>query len=600
MGIPGRIGSVRPFAELARGAATSVLKGHDEASDRTVVVKVLRSEWADDVDLVQRFKAEADALAAVNSDHVVRILEHGDSESGPYIITEFVEGRTLEALVAERTVPAILGAWIIREAVVGLCALHDAGLIHRDFKSSNILVGDDGGVKLVDLGLVDSAANPTVTAAGTPGYIAPEVLAGNAATRTSDLFSVGITLLEAATGQKPRQVRPGQQSLAMHFGDLLASADADLASLHQQLVASDPALRPANCDDVLNRLDAILNGYRPKINRDTLSRWISGERMTLPRRMIDQDTTSDSGNLVASISASVNDRRKSVLFRIRGWHIAALLITWALVVFLVRRQQSADSPVTSAASDSAASVEDGASPVDTLEREAAASTDGTTASTAGTTASFDGTAKSGSPEPLEPANDEISEDPGIPAAAIASDEGEQTAPPEDGGEVAGLIDSEANDKSAESESPARRATGYAVVAAAPWAVVEIDGSGAGTTPLREAITLDSGAHRVLFSNPMFPDLSRQIVIAPGDTTYVTVSMWSTVARVNLSVTPWAEVLVDDVVRDTIPLNAPLIIRPGMRKLTLRHPELGTWDDLINFKADTTYNLSFNLYDLLDR
>ena len=69
---------------------------------------------------------------------------------------------------------------------------------------------------------------------------------------------------------------------------------------------------------------------------------------------------------------------------------------------------------------------------------------------------------------------------------------------------------------------------------------------------------------------------------------------------NLSVTPWAEVLVDDVVRDTIPLNAPLIIRPGMRKLTLRHPELGTWDDLINFKADTTYNLSFNLYDLLDR
>ena len=180
MGIPRRIAGFRPFAELARGSATSVFKAHDPETDTVVAVKLLRREWVADADLMHRFASEAAALEVVESDNVVEILKHGECEDGYFIATQFLDGFSLDTLLEERTVPQVLGAYIVRELLAGLAAVHSHGIIHRDVKPANVLVTETGSVKLVDFGFADPLVSPSGDVAGTAGYLAPRTACGSA------------------------------------------------------------------------------------------------------------------------------------------------------------------------------------------------------------------------------------------------------------------------------------------------------------------------------------------------------------------------------------------------------------------------------------
>jgi hypothetical protein len=138
------------------------------------------------------------------------------------------------------------------------------------------------------------------------------------------------------------------------------------------------------------------------------------------------------------------------------------------------------------------------------------------------------------------------------------------------------------------------------VTASPWANVAVDGEPAGVTPLTNGLSVAAGRHVVTFSHPQFPDYEETVDLVANETTSVSISMWSTVARLHLTVSPWAEVLVDGIVRDTIPMTSPIIMRPGSSILTLRHPELGSWSETLFLQADSTYELRYNLYDLTRR
>ncbi|NNE35657.1 MAG: serine/threonine protein kinase, partial [Rhodothermales bacterium] len=261
---------MRPFAELARGTTTTVLKAHDPERDRVVVVKLLRREWAQDEEISARFAAETAALYSVSNDNVVSILDHGECEEGLFIVTDYVEGAALDGLLGDRTIPTIIGAFIVREALSGLAAVSQAGIVHRDFKSSNIVVSDQGLVQLVDFGFAESTADTHGAVAGTLGYIAPELLAGEAATEQSDIYSAGITLFEATTGVSVSgraTLRNGRQSYAHLNSGALTHIDENLSALIGEMTDPSPANRPATVDQAIGMLDEVLADYRPAVSR---------------------------------------------------------------------------------------------------------------------------------------------------------------------------------------------------------------------------------------------------------------------------------------------------------------------------------------------
>ncbi len=206
---PGRIGPYEVIERVGRGGMGEVFRAMDPALDRVVAVKILAPAMADDPEARRRFLREARAAAAVCHEHVVTIHAVDDSGNLPYLIMQFVAGRSLQEKI-DREGPLGLKE-ILRigmQVASGLAAAHAQGLVHRDIKPANILL-ENGveRVKITDFGLARAASDPGLTRsgsiAGTPNYMSPEQARGEALGPRSDLFSLGGVLYAMATGEPP-------------------------------------------------------------------------------------------------------------------------------------------------------------------------------------------------------------------------------------------------------------------------------------------------------------------------------------------------------------------------------------------------------------
>jgi tetratricopeptide (TPR) repeat protein/predicted Ser/Thr protein kinase len=191
------VGRYALLVELGRGAMGTVWAAHDAELDREVAVKVLDAG-------TDRVLDEARALAALSHPNVVEVLDVYSDGPSPAIAMELVEGPTLGEwlTLAPRSWQAVLA--MFEQAGRGLAAAHRAGLVHRDFKPSNALVGRDGRVRVVDFGLATTeSAAAAVRWGGTPGYMAPEQHRGEVATARSDQYAWCVALFEALYGHRP-------------------------------------------------------------------------------------------------------------------------------------------------------------------------------------------------------------------------------------------------------------------------------------------------------------------------------------------------------------------------------------------------------------
>jgi eukaryotic-like serine/threonine-protein kinase len=206
----------RVDALLARGGMSSVYRGLDTRLDRRVAIKVMDARFADDRAFVDRFEREARSAAKIHHPNVVAVHDQGVDRSPAgdlvYLVMELVDGGTLRDLINERGPLDIATTLAIMEPVLSaLAAAHRAGLVHRDVKPENVLIGHAGEnaatVKVGDFGLVRAVHSAGTTSAsvilGTVAYLSPEQVTTGAATATGDVYSAGIVLFEALTGVAP-------------------------------------------------------------------------------------------------------------------------------------------------------------------------------------------------------------------------------------------------------------------------------------------------------------------------------------------------------------------------------------------------------------
>src|SRR5262249_14015059 len=266
--------------ELGRGGMGVVYKARDDRLGRSVALKLLPAEYSRDPDRLERFLHEARTASALNHPHICTIHALGDHEGRPFIVMELVEGRTLQTLVGQRAGVGEL-AGLIGQAARALAAAHAAGVVHRDVKPENIMVREDGYVKVLDFGLArrlptlaptGSGAGPDTAPGvfvGTAAYMAPEQARGEPAESASDVFALGIVLDQLSADQDPFE---GGSSLAMLQAiatrraippsRLNPEVPAALEGLIEAMLHKDPRLRPTAAE-VADVLASLTGGSRP-------------------------------------------------------------------------------------------------------------------------------------------------------------------------------------------------------------------------------------------------------------------------------------------------------------------------------------------------
>jgi len=259
-------GRYRLDSRIAVGGMGEVWRGTDTVLSRPVAVKLLRTEYAQYPEILARFRSEGRHAGSLSHPAIARVYDYGEDAagaSGPepaYLVMELVDGPSLSEVLTRGPLAARQVMDVVAQAAAGLDAAHRAGLVHRDIKPGNLLLGPDGQVKITDFGISYAAGSAPITVSGallgTPAYLAPERVAGEAATPASDLYSLGIVAWECLAGEPPFTGTPVEVAVAHRdrpLPSLPGALPADVAGLVAELTAKDPRIRPRSAAEVARR-----------------------------------------------------------------------------------------------------------------------------------------------------------------------------------------------------------------------------------------------------------------------------------------------------------------------------------------------------------
>ncbi|MDT9687958.1 Stk1 family PASTA domain-containing Ser/Thr kinase [Streptomyces sp. P9(2023)] len=248
-------GRYRVDARIAVGGMATVYRAVDTRLDRVLALKVMHPALATDAAFVERFIREAKSVARLSHPNVVGVFDQGADGAYVYLAMEYVAGCTLRDVLRERGALRPRAALDILEPVLAaLGAAHRAGFVHRDMKPENVLIGDDGRVKVADFGLVravGSATNTTGSVLGTVSYLAPEQIEHGTADTRADVYACGVVLYEMLTGGKPHTGDTPAQVLYQHLNTDVPAPSAAVPGLALELdelvataTARNPEIRP--------------------------------------------------------------------------------------------------------------------------------------------------------------------------------------------------------------------------------------------------------------------------------------------------------------------------------------------------------------------
>ena len=597
MGVRGAIGDIQPFVELAQRPDSFVYKAYQRSLDRFVLLKVMRPDEHASPDQAQRLASEARLVARIQHPNVVAVHDYGEQDGEAYIVSEFVEGCDLAALLQTGRLPVGVVLYVLEMVARGLAAAHGSGVLHRDIKPANILIASTGDVKLADFGMASLPADAH-DVRGTLAYLAPEQLRGDAADERADLFSLGATLFEMLAGRPAFQAptRSAMMDAILNFDPMpLIEMDhripGNLRALCAALLDKQPERRPPEAADVLEQLAGVQAACPPAtreqvacLMQDPESYPLARPAGVVPPRLVGVISPRLEGSQHAAPSEAASreglpsTRRRA--FVIAPVAVVLVVLVVAMAWIMIARPAAQPQPHVSLQSETGV---DGAD-----LREA-----------------VDGS-RSRSDIPVEPLlrtlADDVSAPPveeagGAPAAGAAvvhqdivlADESvlvesEAALPvPGDSSRWPGLAEFFA-------PPPARLH-----VVSDPWVAVFINGDSIGTTPM-QPLTLAAGRHEVVLRNPYFPPYRSTVELTPAAEDTLAVSLWATVAQVTVQAKPWAVVYIDGKEVGTVPLrDRPFYLQPGRHVLRVENDALGVSREVtVDVRAGEARSLQIEL------
>lgn len=256
---------------IGEGGMANVYLANDTILDRKVAIKVLRGDLSSDDKFIRRFQREALSVSNLSHPNIVEVYDVGEEDGSHYIVMEYIEGKTLKQLLKKRetlTLTEVID--IMTQLTDGIAHAHDSYIIHRDIKPQNIMIEDDGRIKITDFGIA-MALNATMvtqtnSVMGSVHYLPPEQASGKAATVKSDIYSLGIMMYELLTGNVPFKGDNAVEIALKHMKDKLPSVRKQDPSIPQSVeniilraAAKNPRNRYDNAhemhEDLLHCLD---------------------------------------------------------------------------------------------------------------------------------------------------------------------------------------------------------------------------------------------------------------------------------------------------------------------------------------------------------
>ena len=259
---------------IGEGGMANVYLAYDTILDRNVAVKILRGDLATDEKFVRRFQREALSASSLSNPNIVEVYDVGEDNGEYYIVMEYVEGKHLKNLLKKRgklTVPEVID--IVLQITNGLSVAHDSYIIHRDIKPQNILILDNGLIKITDFGIAvamnATQLTQTNSVMGSVHYLPPEQASGKGATLQSDIYSIGILMYELLTGKLPFKGDNAVEIALKHLKEPMPSIRDEIPDIPQSVeniilkaTAKNPKNRYADAREMHEDLKTCLDESR--------------------------------------------------------------------------------------------------------------------------------------------------------------------------------------------------------------------------------------------------------------------------------------------------------------------------------------------------
>jgi eukaryotic-like serine/threonine-protein kinase len=289
--------------KLGSGGMADVYLAEDQELGRRVALKLLDDRHASDEQFVERFRREAQSAAGLNHPSIVSIFDRGYAEGTYYIAMEYLDGRTLkELLVKNGPTPVPIAIDYARQILGALAFAHRNGIVHRDIKPHNIVVGGDGRLKVTDFGIARSGASQMTEAGsivGTAQYLSPEQARGAPVDPRSDIYSLGVVLYEMLTGKVPFSGDTPVEIAMKHLSqvpeppsELHDGIPHDLDAIVMRALAKDPEQRYATAEEMDADLARVARGVAvSRETEDAMTQVLSGAGISTAQTMIQRPRT---------------------------------------------------------------------------------------------------------------------------------------------------------------------------------------------------------------------------------------------------------------------------------------------------------------------
>jgi serine/threonine protein kinase len=216
------LGPYRVLEQIGIGGMATVYKAYHPATNRHVAIKALPRHLAHDPNFRARFQREAHAIAHLEHPHILPVHDVGEDDGIPYLVMRYTDGGTLSDLIASQTLSIERAVVLISQVAEALAYAHQQGVVHRDVKPANVLIGRDGNALLTDFGIAKIVEETLLLTGegervGTPAYMAPEQIQGQPVDARSDIYSLGVVLYQALTGEPPFTAETPLAIMLMHL-----------------------------------------------------------------------------------------------------------------------------------------------------------------------------------------------------------------------------------------------------------------------------------------------------------------------------------------------------------------------------------------------